>query len=193
MNTIVLKLSESDAFLKNISIRTIKDVRALDVDLLLILTNGEHIVISGGAMQALSTPDMVLQFADPTVLIRHAQVANPREWQHAPTLSTLKLDQGDFFESGLRVDTPPHAKVKVILLGRDVLGHALQATLPESRADASGHAIVSADDASMIELQRFDANQSVTAQVTVIDGYNRRQPRRPDHRGRSEGAGHHHR
>ncbi|MBG7621581.1 hypothetical protein I5R65_19095 [Herbaspirillum sp. AP02] len=35
MNTTVLKFSESDAFLKSISIKTIKDVRALDVDLLL--------------------------------------------------------------------------------------------------------------------------------------------------------------
>jgi len=64
MNTTVLKLSESDAFLRNISIRTIKDVRALDVDLLLILTNGDRIVISSGAMQALNAPDMTLQFSD---------------------------------------------------------------------------------------------------------------------------------
>ena len=64
MNTTVLKLSESDAFLRNISIRTIKDVRALDVDLLLILVNGDRIVISSGAMQALNAPDMTLQFSD---------------------------------------------------------------------------------------------------------------------------------
>lgn len=64
MNTTVLKFSESDAFLKSISIKTIKDVRALDVDLLLILVNGDRIIISNGAMQALNAPDMALQFSD---------------------------------------------------------------------------------------------------------------------------------
>lgn len=64
MNTKTLKLSESEAFLKSISIRTIKDVRALDLDLLLVLNNGDRIIITGGAMHALNAPEMALQFAD---------------------------------------------------------------------------------------------------------------------------------
>ncbi|EIJ48420.1 hypothetical protein GWL_04540 [Herbaspirillum sp. GW103] len=42
MTITVLKLSDADAYLKNISIKTIKDVRALDVDLMLILMNGDR-------------------------------------------------------------------------------------------------------------------------------------------------------
>lgn len=64
MTTTVLKLSESSAFLKAISLKSIKDVRALDVDLLLVLINGDQILISGGAMHALNSPDMALQFSD---------------------------------------------------------------------------------------------------------------------------------
>ncbi len=64
MTTTVLKLSEAAEFLKKISIRAIQDVRALDVDLLFVFANGERIIISGGAMQALNAPDTQLQFAD---------------------------------------------------------------------------------------------------------------------------------
>ena len=46
MTITVLKLSDADAYLKNISIKTIKDVRALDVDLMLILMNGDRIIIN---------------------------------------------------------------------------------------------------------------------------------------------------
>ncbi|MET2988926.1 cell wall anchor protein [Herbaspirillum seropedicae] len=64
MTTTVLKLAELGQFLKKISIRDIKDVRALDVDLLIVLANGDSIIISGGAMQALNAPETPLQFAD---------------------------------------------------------------------------------------------------------------------------------
>ncbi|WP_017451203.1 hypothetical protein [Herbaspirillum rubrisubalbicans] len=64
MTITVLKLSDADAYLKNISIKTIKDVRALDVDLLLVLVNGDRIIINNGAVNALSSPDSSLQFAD---------------------------------------------------------------------------------------------------------------------------------
>ncbi|TDY86635.1 UNVERIFIED_ORG: hypothetical protein DFO49_4551 [Herbaspirillum seropedicae] len=50
MTVTVLKLSDADAYLKNISIRSIKDVRALDVDLMLVLVNGDRIIISSGAV-----------------------------------------------------------------------------------------------------------------------------------------------
>ncbi|WP_232729750.1 hypothetical protein [Herbaspirillum huttiense] len=64
MTVTVLKLSDADAYLKNISIKSIKDVRALDVDLLLVLVNGDRIIINNGAVNALSSPDSSLQFAD---------------------------------------------------------------------------------------------------------------------------------
>ncbi|WP_244216358.1 cell wall anchor protein [Herbaspirillum rubrisubalbicans] len=64
MTTTVLKLSEVTAYLKKFSIRSIKDVRALDVDLLVVFASGERIIISGGAMQALSAPETLLHFAD---------------------------------------------------------------------------------------------------------------------------------
>ncbi len=51
MTVTVLKLSDADAYLKNISIRSIKDVRALDVDLMLVLVNGDRIIISSGAVK----------------------------------------------------------------------------------------------------------------------------------------------
>ena len=64
MTVTVLKLSDADAYLKNISIRSIKDVRALDVDLMLVLVNGDRIIISSGAVSAMSAPESSLQFAD---------------------------------------------------------------------------------------------------------------------------------
>lgn len=64
MTITVLKLSDADAYLKNISIKTIKDVRALDVDLMLILMNGDRIIINNGAVSAMSAPESSLQFAD---------------------------------------------------------------------------------------------------------------------------------
>ncbi|MCO4859118.1 hypothetical protein MKD49_21685 [Herbaspirillum sp. WGmk3] len=64
MTVTVLKLSDADAYLKNISIKSIKDVRALDVDLMLVLVNGDRIIISSGAVSAMSAPESSLQFAD---------------------------------------------------------------------------------------------------------------------------------
>lgn len=115
-----------------------------------------------------------IAIANPTIVIKQAQVTNPQQWQLAPVLSTLKLDQGDFLEGNLRVDTPPNAKVNVTFVGRDVQGGEIRVKLPESLADANGQAILRADDAGVNELLRFDSTQSVTAQVTVTDGYNSR-------------------
>lgn len=64
MTVTVLKLSDADTYLKNISIKNIKDVRALDVDLMLVLRNGDTIIISNGAVSAMSAPESSLQFAD---------------------------------------------------------------------------------------------------------------------------------
>jgi hypothetical protein len=64
MTVTVLKLSDADTYLKNISIKNIKDVRALDVDLMLVLRNGDSIIISNGAVSAMSAPESSLQFAD---------------------------------------------------------------------------------------------------------------------------------
>ncbi|MFS2114240.1 hypothetical protein, partial [Herbaspirillum frisingense] len=65
MTTTVIKHhSDANDYLKKISIRSIKDVRALDVDLMLVLVNGDRIIINNGALDAMGSPDMALQFAD---------------------------------------------------------------------------------------------------------------------------------
>lgn len=115
--------------------------------------------------------------ANPHVLIRKARVADPVEWQKAPDLDggTLILDQGDFLDGSMLIKTPPHATVRFTLIGRDLMGPDIEITLPESRADASGNAIVVADDSSFEALRNsIDPSHSVSARVTVNDGYNSR-------------------
>lgn len=102
---------------------------------------------------------------------------DPVEWQKAPDLDggTLILDQGDFLDGSMLIKTPPHATVRFTLIGRDLMGPDIEITLPESRADASGNAIVVADDSSFEALRNsIDPSHSVSARVTVNDGYNSR-------------------
>ncbi|MBG7621984.1 hypothetical protein I5R65_21140 [Herbaspirillum sp. AP02] len=62
MTTTVLKHhSDAGTYLKKISI---KDERALDVDLMLILVNGDRTIINNGAIDAMGSPEMALQFSD---------------------------------------------------------------------------------------------------------------------------------
>ncbi len=57
MTTTVIKHhSDANDYLKKISIRSIKDVRALDVDLMLVLVNGDRIIINNGALDAMGSP-----------------------------------------------------------------------------------------------------------------------------------------
>jgi hypothetical protein len=62
--TTTLTARDAAQGLKNISIKSIKDIRALDVDLLIVLTNGDRIIVSGGAVAALTTPNLPVEFAE---------------------------------------------------------------------------------------------------------------------------------
>lgn len=62
--TITLTARDAAEALKKISIKSIKDIRALDVDLLIVLTNGDRIIVSGGAVAALTTPNLPIEFAE---------------------------------------------------------------------------------------------------------------------------------
>ena len=59
-----INISEASKVLKHIDIKNVKDIRALDVDLLIVLTNGDQIILSGGAVQALAQPDLPIEFAN---------------------------------------------------------------------------------------------------------------------------------
>jgi len=64
MATITVTSAEIASTLQKLSLRQVKDVRAIDVDLLIELSNGDRVIVSGGAVMALTQPDLVLQFAD---------------------------------------------------------------------------------------------------------------------------------
>ena len=59
-----INISEASKVLKHVDIKNVKDIRALDVDLLIVLTNGDQIILSGGAVQALAQPDLPIEFAN---------------------------------------------------------------------------------------------------------------------------------
>jgi len=71
MTTTTLTTRDAANALKKISIKSIKDIRALDVDLLLELTNGDRIIISGGAVAALATPDLQMEFVEGALSLGH--------------------------------------------------------------------------------------------------------------------------
>jgi len=69
MSITVLNLTEASSLLRTIHKRDIKDVRAIDLDLALVMENGHKIIISRGAVAAANTPQLVLEFADGDVAI----------------------------------------------------------------------------------------------------------------------------
>ncbi|MDR9834753.1 beta strand repeat-containing protein [Herbaspirillum huttiense] len=130
--------------------------------------------LPGGSTVAAYLQQNHVAIAEPTLLIKQAVMSNPELWQSAPLNSTLQLDQGDFLEGGLSVKTPPFAGVNVVLDGKDNLGHDLRINLPAARADATGQAVLVADDDTTQQLLQLDHTQPVVAEVTVSDGYNNR-------------------
>nr|WP_151201170.1 hypothetical protein [Herbaspirillum sp. B39] len=64
MSITVLNLTEASALLRTINKRDIKDVRAIDLDLALVLESGHKIIISRGAVAAVNSPQLILEFAD---------------------------------------------------------------------------------------------------------------------------------
>ncbi|RZS52894.1 Ig-like domain-containing protein, partial [Sphaerotilus mobilis] len=68
-NTTAVQIADAADLFKKLSIKNIRDIRALDVDLLIVMANGERIIVSGGAVQALTQPDWPMVFADGTVTL----------------------------------------------------------------------------------------------------------------------------
>ncbi|WP_413458209.1 hypothetical protein [Herbaspirillum huttiense] len=89
MSITVLNLTEASALLRSINKRDIKDVRAIDLDLALVLENGHKIIISRGAVAAVNSPQMVLEFADGDIAL------------------------GDVFEKLNHIEVPAEAAVTV--------------------------------------------------------------------------------
>ncbi|MEN2673254.1 hypothetical protein [Herbaspirillum huttiense] len=69
MSITVLNLTEASALLRTINKRDIKDVRAIDLDLALVLESGHKIIISRGAVAAVNSPQLMLEFADGDVAL----------------------------------------------------------------------------------------------------------------------------
>ncbi|WP_299536088.1 hypothetical protein [uncultured Herbaspirillum sp.] len=69
MSVTVLNLTEASTLLRTINKRDIKDVRAIDNDLALVMENGHKIIISRGAVTAVNSPQLVLEFADGDVAL----------------------------------------------------------------------------------------------------------------------------
>ncbi|MET2987999.1 adhesin [Herbaspirillum seropedicae] len=69
MSITVSNLTEASALLRTIKKRDILDVRAIDLDLVLILENGHKLIISRGAAAAANTPQLTLEFADGDVAL----------------------------------------------------------------------------------------------------------------------------
>jgi hypothetical protein len=130
--------------------------------------------LPGGSSVAAYLQQNHVAIAEPRLSIKHALTTNPELWQSAPTNATLELDQGDFLEGGLGVSTPPYAAVNVVLEGRDNLGRTLRISFPAMRADEAGQAILAASAEIADQLLLLDPSQPVSAEVTVVDGYNTR-------------------
>lgn len=116
--------------------------------------------------------DAHVAISNPKVYIKNAVVTNTETWQLAPE-GTLSLDQGDFLEGGLAaINAPVNATVTVLLTQGDN-----SVALPVAKADATGVAVLKAEDAVTREallsaLKQFDTSSPVTAVVTIQDGYN---------------------
>ncbi len=62
--TYTLDVSQAGTALRKIPIETIRDVRSLGIDLLLVLRSGGQILLREGALDALVNPDRRLEFSD---------------------------------------------------------------------------------------------------------------------------------
>ncbi|RAM64812.1 hypothetical protein [Herbaspirillum rubrisubalbicans] len=62
--TYTLDVTQAGTALRKIPIETIKDVRSLGIDLLLVLRSGGQILLREGALDALVNPNRRLEFSD---------------------------------------------------------------------------------------------------------------------------------
>ncbi|WP_139347030.1 hypothetical protein [Herbaspirillum sp. VT-16-41] len=64
-----MNLTEAGTVLNSIARSSVKEVSAIDLDLVLVLDNGDKIIISRGAVTAMNSPQLQLAFADGTVAL----------------------------------------------------------------------------------------------------------------------------
>lgn len=67
MDPLKINLDLEPNLLNKIRILDIKDIRSVDVDMLIYLQNGQQIVLENGALLALTKPELKLVFNDGTL------------------------------------------------------------------------------------------------------------------------------
>lgn len=67
MASIILNLVQATQFFKTRRIANIKDIRAVDTDMMLVFTNGDSIVLKDGALMAVVEPELMFTFIDGTL------------------------------------------------------------------------------------------------------------------------------
>lgn len=67
MVSIILNSVQATQFFKTRRIANIKDIRAVDTDMMLVFTNGDNIVLKDGALMAVVEPELMFTFIDGTL------------------------------------------------------------------------------------------------------------------------------
>jgi hypothetical protein len=67
VKTTTLTMEQAKEFLRFVRIADVKDIRAVDTDLLLVLKTGERIVLTDGVLLSVTQPELLLTFRDGTL------------------------------------------------------------------------------------------------------------------------------
>ncbi|MFJ3057614.1 hypothetical protein [Herbaspirillum sp. NPDC087042] len=76
--TYTLDLAQAGTALRKIPIESIKDVRSLGIDLLLVLRSGGQILLREGALDALVHPERSLEFSDGVLTLQQIFMQSER-------------------------------------------------------------------------------------------------------------------
>ncbi|HZG22705.1 MAG TPA: hypothetical protein VE092_22065 [Herbaspirillum sp.] len=106
--TYTIDVGQAGTALRKIPIETIKDVRSLGIDLLLVLRSGGQILLREGALDALVNPNRRLEFSDGVLTLQQI---------------FMQSEQFDFFNSGSCADCHLHIADAYVRLAPD-WGHA---------------------------------------------------------------------
>lgn len=87
--TYTIDVRQAGTALRRIPIETIKDVRSLGIDLLLVLRSGGQILLREGALDALVNPNRRIEFSDGVLTLQQI---------------FMQSEHFDFFNSGSSVD-----------------------------------------------------------------------------------------
>ena len=66
-DTLTLNLQQALQVFEQVRMQDIRDIRSVDIDLLLVLRSGQHIVWQEGSLTILQRPEMTLFFKDGTL------------------------------------------------------------------------------------------------------------------------------